>query len=144
MNAVAEVVKAPSKMSRAIKLYEEIHTPGYKLDGKTQRAVFIERSQKECDLTKNGAGTYYQNISDNKNHGKGLYHRNKPAKKKPTKADVKSAEASVLLALPHLEAHRWMAINDQGVEVHNFKTRGEAQNYAKDHGFKWADRTKAA
>lgn len=142
MTAQAQV-KAPSKMSRAIALYDEIHAPGYKLDGKTQRAVFIERSQKECDLTKNGAGTYYQNISDHKNHGKGLYHRNKPAKK-ATKAQVKTAEAAVLLALPHLVAHRWMVVNGEGVEVNNFKSRSEAQNFAKVNDLKWADRNKAA
>lgn len=141
-----------SKMSQARVIYNEIHTPGYKLDGKTQRAAFLARAQAEIKdangvvaCSKACAGTYYQNISDHVNKGTGLYHRNKPAKgKKATKKSVAAAEAAVLLSLPHLAKERWMVVNGEGVEVNNFKSRSEAQAAAKVNGFKWADRQKAA
>lgn len=140
-----------SKMAQARVIYNEIHTPGYNLAGKTQRAAFIARAQVEIVDKKTGlvacskhcAGTYYQNISDHVNKGTGLYHRNKPAKK-ATKKSVAQAEAEVLLSLPHLAKERWMVVNDAGVEVNNFKSRSEAQAAAKVNGFKWADRSKAA
>lgn len=140
-----------SKMAQARVIYNEIHTPGYKLDGQTQRAAFIKRAQAEIVDAKTGqvacskhcAGTYYQNISDNVNKGLGLYHRNKPAKK-ATKKSVAAAEAAVLLSLPHLVKERWMVVNGEGMEVNNFKSRSEAQAAAKVNGFKWVDRNKAA
>lgn len=139
-----------SKMAQARVIFNEVHTPGYPLQGKTQRAAFLERAQGEIKnkegvvaCSKHCAGTYYQNISDHVNKGKGLYHRNKSAKK-VSKADVKAAEQKVLLALPHLEAHRWIVINEHGQEINNFKSRSEAQIFAKDNGMKWADRSKAA
>lgn len=139
-----------SKMAQARVIYNEIHTPGYKLDGQTQRAAFIARAQAEIkgkdgvvNCSKHCAGTYYQNISDHVNKGKSLYHRNKPAKK-PTKKSVAAAEAQVLLSLPHLAKERWMVLDENGVEVNNFKSRSEAQNAAKVNGGKWADRSKAA
>ncbi|MNH11438.1 hypothetical protein D3C85_965970 [compost metagenome] len=49
-----------------------------------------------------------------------------------------------LLALTHQAAERWMAVNEEGVEINNFKTRSEAQEFAKVNGLKVKDRTKAA
>lgn len=149
--STTNVVVIGSKMAQARVIYNEIHAQGYNLGGKTQRAVFLARAQAEIvdpktgvvACSKNCAGTYYQNISDHVNKGKGLYHRNKPAKK-VTKQSVADAEASVLLALPHLDKDRWMVVNENGVEVNNFKSRTQAQDFAKVNGFKWADRNKAA
>lgn len=150
MNTSTTPVVIGSKMDQARVIYNEIHTQGYNLNGKTQRATFIARAQAEI-TDKNGvvacskhcAGTYYQNLSDHINKGKGLYHRNKPSKK-PSKKSVADAEAAVLLSLPHLAKERWMVVNEIGEEVNNFKSRSEAQAAAKVNGFKWADRNKAA
>lgn len=147
----ATPVVIANKMAQARVIYNEIHTPGYNLSGKTQRATFIARAQVEIldpktgvvSCSKNCAGTYYQNISDHVNKGKGLYHRNKSTKK-PTKKSVAEAEAAVLLSLPHLAKERWMVVNEDGVEVNNFKSRSEAQEAAKVNGFKWQDRSKIA
>lgn len=152
MTNANQVVK--SKMSQAISLFEQIHAPGYDLKGKTQRATFIQRAQAEIIDPKTGvvscskhcASTYFQNISNMINKGKALYSYNKykPKSKAPTKAEVKAAEQQVLLMLPHLAKERWAVVDEDGQEVNNFKTRGEAQAFAKDHGLKWADRNKAA
>lgn len=137
------MTKQTSKMQQAIVLFNEINTRGYQLNGKTQRAVFIERAMQEVGLSKNGAATYFQNISNKVNKGMKLYHYNKPAKK-VTKSTVKAAEEQVLLALPLLEKHRWMAIDENGVEVNSFTVRSKAQEFAKVNGYKWADRQKTA
>lgn len=133
--------KTVSKMTKARAIWNEIFTKGYDLKGRGQRAVFIDRCMNEIEMTKNGAATYYQNISNKVNKGMKLYHYNKPTKK-VNKKDVKAAEAEVLLSLPHLAKHRWMVINEAEVEVNNFPSRAQAQSFAKDNGFKWADRTK--
>ncbi|MNC14713.1 hypothetical protein D3C75_625010 [compost metagenome] len=97
----------------------------------------------EHAFTKHGAGTYFQNLT---NLAKGLplykYNKTKP-KAKTTKAEVAAMEAQLLL-LTHQASERWMAVNEEGQEVNNFKTRSEAQKFAKDNGLKVADRTKAA
>lgn len=139
MTAQAKV----TKMDLARKLYKEIFTRGYDLKGKTQRATFMERADKELGLSKHCAGTYYQNLTNEAN-GKPLYKYNKTyPKKSTTKADVKTM-TDQLLALTHQAAERWYCVNVEGVEVHNFKTRGEAQKFAKDNGLDWKDRNKAA
>lgn len=131
-----------AKIVLARALFQEIFTRGYDLKGKTQRATFMERADKELGMSKHCAGTYYQNLTNEAN-GKPLYKYNKPAKKKPTKAEAQEM-ADQLLALTHQAAERWYVTNTEGVEVHNFKTRGEAQKFAKDNGLEWKDRNKAA
>lgn len=138
-------IKKVTKMSLGKTLFAEIFTPGYDLKGKTQRAEFIERGMKEHEFTKHGAGTYFQNLT-NLAAGKPLYKYNKTkpkAKAATTKADVSAMEAQLLL-LTHQASERWMAVNEEGVEINNFKTRSEAQKFAKDNGLKVADRSKAA
>lgn len=136
--------KAPSKMQLARKVYDEIFTRGYNLNGKTQRSVFIERCIDEIGMTKNGASTYYQNISNQVNKGMKLYAYNKPStKKKVTKQEVVQAEQK-LLALPLLSEERWMVIDEKGQEVNCFSSRTKAQTFAKDNGMKWLDRNKVA
>lgn len=143
MTATVTEIKKVTKMSLAKILFAEIFTPGYDLKGKTQRAEFIERGMKEHAFTKHGAGTYFQNLT-NEAAGKGLYKYNKTKPKaKTTKAEVAAMEAQLLL-LTHQASERWMAVNEQGVEVNNFKTRSEAQTFAKVNGLKVADRNKAA
>ncbi|MNE00901.1 hypothetical protein D3C80_933250 [compost metagenome] len=132
-----------TKMDRARKLFKEIFTRGYDLKGKTQRATFMERADKELGLSKHCAGTYYQNLTNEAN-GKPLYKYNKT---KPKKAATKAEVAEMteqLLALTHQAAERWYVTNAEGIEVHNFKTRGEAQKFAKDNDLEWKDRSKAA
>ncbi|MNI48293.1 hypothetical protein D3C73_1028510 [compost metagenome] len=97
----------------------------------------------EHEFTKHGAGTYFQNLT-NLAAGQPLYKYNKTKPKaKVTKADVATMEAQLLL-LTHQAAERWMVVNEAGQEVNNFKTRSEAQNFAKVNGLKVADRNKAA
>ena len=136
-------VKAVSKMQLAKAIYSQIFTRGYQLNGKSQRAVFIERCIAEVGMTKHGASTYYQNISNQVNKGMKLYAYNKPAKK-TTKKEVAAAEQAALLMLPHLEKQRWMVVDENGVEVNCFKSRQQAQEFAKVNEMKWLDRNKVA
>lgn len=146
-----EQVAIKSKMAQARVIFLEIFAKGYDLKGKTQRSVFIERCGLEVRCPKTGevncskhcAGTYYQNLSNEIHKGQKLYKYNKATPKKASKADVKAAEAQVLLMLPHLAKERWMVLDGE-VEVNNFKSREEAKIFAKDNGLKWADRNKAA
>lgn len=141
---VTPITAKVTKMSLAKVLFAQIFTKGYDLKGKTQRAEFIERGMKEHAFTKHGAGTYFQNLT-NLAAGKPLYmyNKTKPKAAKTTKADVAAMEGQ-LLALTHQAAERWMAVNEEGQEINNFKTRTEAQNFAKVNGLKVKDRTKAA
>ncbi len=144
MTAAIET-KAKSKMQLARVVFDEVFTRGYDLKGRTQRAVFIERCIAEIGLTKNGASTYYQNISNQVNKGMKLYAYNKPStKKKVTKAEVTKAEQSIFLALPLLSKERWMVIDSNGVEVNCFSSRTKAQEFAKANEMKWMDRNKVA
>jgi hypothetical protein len=131
-----------SKMEQARVIFNEVFARGYDLQGKTQRAVFIERAMAEIPMSKHGAGTYYQNLSNQAN-GQKLYKYNKPAKKK-TVAEVREAEAQIVALLQHLPKERWMVVDESGQEVNNFNSRAKAMDFAKVNGYKWADRNKAA
>lgn len=138
------MTKPVSKMSQARVIFDQVFTRGYNLNGKTQRSVFIERCINEIGMTKNGASTYYQNISNQVNKGMKLYAYNKPSsKKKVTKQEVVQAEQK-LLALPLLSKERWMVVDEKGQEVNCFSSRTKAQTFAKDNGMKWLDRNKVA
>lgn len=138
------MTKPVSKMSQARVIFDQVFTRGYDLNGKTQRSVFIERCMNEIGMTKNGASTYYQNISNQVNKGMKLYAYNKPStKKKVTKQEVVQAEQK-LLALPLLSKERWMVVDEKGQEVNCFSSRTKAQTFAKDNGMKWLDRNKVA
>lgn len=138
------MTKPVSKMSQARVIFDQVFTRGYNLNGKTQRSVFIERCMNEIGMTKNGASTYYQNISNQVNKGMKLYAYNKPSsKKKVTKQEVVQAEQK-LLALPLLSKERWMVVDEKGQEVNCFSSRTKAQTFAKDNGMKWLDRNKVA
>lgn len=162
--APAAEAKAPSKMDICKELYAEVFAKGYDLGGKSQRAVFIARAIAEKGMTKNGANTYYQNIS-NAQRGKGLYKYNKyvgkagskPAEAKApvagkaeeagldlpgtgapvvSKADIKNAEEQATKTATDLTL-RWQLLNGEEV-VNSFATRNEAKKAAVG-GLTWAD-----
>lgn len=157
----AAVEKAPSKMAKCEALYNEVFKPGYDLGGKSQRAVFIKRAMEELEMTKNGANTYYQNLS-NAARGKGKYKYNKyvgkagskaetnakapeaageaglelPGGVKLGKTDVELAEAQALKTANDL-SKRWQVLDDD-VVVNSFDTRNAAKKAATG-GLVWRD-----
>lgn len=161
--AAAPAEKAPSKMAICKALYDEVFAPGYDLGGKSQRAVFIARAMAEKGMTKNGANTYYQNIS-NAARGKGLYKYNKYVGKAgsksetakteakpageagldlpgatsvpPTKASIKTAEDQAGKTTADL-TKRWQVLDGTEV-VQSFDTRNAAKKAAVG-GLTWAD-----
>lgn len=145
MTAQAQA-KAPSKMERAKALYAEVFSKGYDLEGKSQRKVFTERAMAEIGLTKNGANTYFQNLS-NANRGQALYKYNKAAPKStppaeadndglpptvnvPSRNDVEHAEQQVAGVIADL-THRWKVQNEAGVIVNSFTSRDKARKYVE-------------
>lgn len=103
------------------------------------RARCIARFKSELSMSAPGASTYFQNC---KKKAAGLkvphyYKRRTPAQ---NRSEVREMEAVLLLT--HQQAERWIAVQNN-VEI-NFRTRGEAQKFAKDNGGEWKDRNKAA
>lgn len=101
------------------------------------RARCMKRFMSELDMGTAGASTYYQNMKK-KAAGKKVPHYYK--RKTPLKAEVAQAVESLLL-LTHQASERWVAVQN-GVEV-SFRTRGEAQAFAKENDSKWMDRKAA-
>lgn len=164
--APAAEAKTPSKMEICKELYDEVFAPGYDLGGKSQRAVFIARAIAEKGMTKNGANTYYQNISNAK-RGKGLYKYNKyvgkagsksaeagkagadkteeagldlPGNTGPTKSEIKKLEEQAASTAKDL-TKRWQLLDD-GQVIDSFDTRNQAKKAAVG-GLTWADATAA-
>lgn len=164
-NTATTEPKLPSKMERCKALYDEVFAPGYDLEGKSQRAVFIKRAIEELGMSKNGANTYYQNISNAK-RGQPLYKYNryegkgsrtegeegkKPEAKEdtglglppvaaPTKSQVKAAESTAMGSARDL-SQRWQLKNPEGVVVNSFSSRDKVKRavVAAGEGFTWAD-----
>lgn len=155
----ATPAKAPSKMELCSKLYHEVFAKGYDLGGKSQRAVFIQRAIAELGMTKNGANTYYQNLS-NAARGLGKYKYNKyvskagskadtgdkagstdagldlPGSGKPSKGAVAAAEKAAAKTATDL-TQRWQVLDGTEV-VNSFSTRSAAKKAAVN-GLTWAD-----
>lgn len=153
--------KPKSKMELCEELFNEVFKPGYDLGGKSQRAVFIARAMAEKGMTKNGANTYYQNLS-NAARGKGKYKYNKYVGKAgsksdaakttkpeaeagldlpgagagPTKAGIKAAEQQAGKTTADL-TKRWHVLDGTEV-VNSFDTRNAAKKAAVG-GLTWAD-----
>lgn len=113
-----------SKMQQAQAIYNEVYAKGYDLQGKSERAVFMDRVVAELGMTKHGANTYHQNLRNMNVHGKSLYEYNKTAKK------VVKDEAP---------EHRWYVVDESGDFLVSFPTRSKAQEHAKSVGGKWRD-----
>lgn len=162
-NAATET-KQPSKMDQCKALYDEVFAPGYDLEGKSQRAVFIKRAIDELGMTKNGANTYYQNISNAK-RGQPLYKYNRyegkgtreggegkapaaeedtglglPPVAAPTKSQVKAAESTAIGSARDL-SQRWQLKNPEGEVVNSFSSRDKVKRAAVQagEGFTWVD-----
>lgn len=157
---------APNKMQRCAELYKEIFTRGYDLKGKSQRSNFIERAQAEVGMTKAGAATYFQNLS-NKNKGEDLYKYNNK-KKTNTNEEVKGKEEQTNTTTVQANAaanaeenkgpvdekpvqrdgerqaevgtHRWIVMNAAEEEIDSFPTRAQAKAAASADNLQWADR----
>lgn len=164
----APAPKVPSKMELCKALYKEVFAKDYDLQGKSQRAVFIARAQSELGMTKNGANTYYQNIS-NAERGGELYKYNKyerkgkaapkanaddenntglppvagtPAPKPaPTKAQVKAAEGQANKTGADI-SQRWQLKDPKGNVVNSFSSREKAKKASiqAGAGYTWSDR----
>lgn len=103
------------------------------------RARCIKRFKEELSMGDAGASTYFQNCKK-KAAGQKVPHYYK--RKTPVKTAEVVEMTEALLMLTHQAEERWIAVQN-GVEI-GFRTRGEAQKFAKENGAEWKDRTKAA
>lgn len=152
----AEPAKVMTKMDHSRVLFAEIYAPGYKLKmegAKSQRSEFVKRAMAEFGATKNGAATYFQNLS-NEAKGQPLYKYG--AKKK---TDVAGAEGQLEQTTNQggaaadlnesksegaIGEFRWTVSNEAGDEVASFPIRKAADEYAKANGLVRGDRNLAA
>lgn len=153
--APAAAPAAPmSKMDHSRILFAEIYAPGYKLKmegAKSQRSEFVKRAMAEFGATKNGAATYFQNLS-NEAKGQPLY---KYTPKKKTKAGTEQAEGQLADTTAQggaaadlnnssgegeIGKFRWTVSNEAGEEVASFPIRKTAIEYAKTNGLVQGDR----
>lgn len=143
----AAEAKAPTKMDLARPLFAEIYKQGYKLSEgcKSQRSEFIKRGMAELGLTKNGAATYFQNLT-NESRGEGVY---KYAKKRDVNTAETGTAAGAGQALEaakgnagenEIGAHRWMTVNAAGEEINSYTSRDKAKKAASETGLEWKDR----
>lgn len=157
--APAAPAKEMSKMDHSRILFAEIYAPGYKLrmeGAKSQRSEFVKRAMAEFAATKNGAATYFQNLS-NEAKGQPLYKYT--PKKKATKAGTEQAEGQLTDTTNQagqaadlnnssgegeIGKFRWTVSNEAGEEVASFPIRKTAIEYAKTNGLTQGDRNLAA
>lgn len=76
----AAAPKAPSKMDRAKEIFAELKDASKVAEGKTARATFIDRAVAELQMSKQGAATYWQNLTSLDKGGK-LYPHSGSKKK---------------------------------------------------------------
>ena len=155
--APAAPAKEMTKMDHSRILFAEIYAPGYKLKmegAKSQRSEFVQRAMAEFGATKNGAATYFQNLS-NEAKGQPLY-KYTPKKKEATagaegqltdttnQAGKGADDQNKANAEGEVGKFRWTVSNEAGEEVASFPIRKAAQEYAKTNGLVQGDRNIAA
>lgn len=102
------------------------------------RARVITRFKAELGMSPQGSSTYFQNC---KTKAAGLKVKHYYKAKGNKSAKVVEMEAQLLL-LTHQATDRWAAL--QGDVAIGFKTRTQAQDFAKVNELKVIDRNKAA
>lgn len=128
-------VQTINKAAIALEIYKEEAAKG---DDKLRARCIARFKAEPLNMGPQGASTYFQNC---KKKAAGLKVPHYYKRKTPVKAEVAAAVESLLL-LTHQASERWIAVQN-GVEI-SFRTRGEAQAFAKVNGGEWKDRNKAA
>lgn len=141
-----------TKMDHSRKLFAEIYAPGYKLKAegaKSQRSEFVKRAIAEFGATKNGAATYFQNLS-NEAKGQPLYKYTSKKKVETVQAEGQlqqtttqagaAADNNNSAAEGQIGEFRWTCMNEAGEEVASFPIRKTAIEHAKANGLKQGDR----
>lgn len=149
-NTQATETKEPTKMDLVRPIFKEIYSQGYKLSEgcKSQRAEFIKRAMAEAGMTKNGAATYFQNLT-NESRGEPTY---KYGKKKAEGQTTEGANQALSAANANSAGqateenenapgvHRWMTVNAAGEEIGSYVSRDKAKRAASSAGLEWKDR----
>lgn len=132
-----------NKMLKAQEIYDSIHTNGYDLKGKSLRQEFMDRAMDEAKLSKHGANSYYQNIRNERVHGKSLYEYNKSTEGennseenqrriRTRRSNTNSNRTTEVKPEFHIE-HSWVVM--QGTQIVNsFKSQRSAKNYVQTTG----------
>ena len=133
-----------NKMLKAQEIYDSIHTNGYDLKGKSLRQEFMDRAMDEAKLSKHGANSYYQNIRNERVHGKSLYEYNKSTEgennseenqrriRRTARSNSNSNRTTEVKPEFHIE-HSWVVM--QGTQIVNsFKSQRSAKNYVQTTG----------
>lgn len=153
----AAPAKPMTKMDHSRILFAEIYAPGYKFKvegSKSQRNEFVKRAIAEFGATKNGAATYFQNLS-NEAKGQPLYKYTSSKKKDVAKVEgqleqtTNEAKGALIdnnnsAAEGAIGEFRWTCNNEAGEEVASFPIRKAADEYAKANGLVRGDRNLAA
>ena len=135
-----------NKMLKAQEIYDSIHTNGYDLKGKSLRQEFMDRAMDEAKLSKHGANSYYQNIRNERVHGKSLYEYNKSTEGENNSDDNQSRNRTRRTARSNTNSNRttevkpefhiersWVVM--QGTQIVNsFKSQRSAKNYVQTTG----------
>lgn len=128
-----------NKMLKAQEIYDSIHTNGYDLKGKSLRQEFMDRAMNEAKLSKHGANSYYQNIRNERVHGKSLYEYNKSTNsdssvENTSRISRTSRKQQTVDMKPEFHIERsWVVM--QGTQIVNsFKSQKSAKNYVQTTG----------
>lgn len=130
-----------NKMLKAQEIYDSIHTDGYDLKGKSLRQEFMDRAMNEAKLSKHGANSYYQNIRNERVHGKSLYEYNKSTEGNNSGESVNSTRTRRTTRMNQSKSvkpefqieHSWVVM--QGTQIVNsFKSQQSAKNYVQTTG----------
>lgn len=129
-------VQTINKAEIALNIYKEEAAKG---DDKLRARCIARFKAEPLNMGPQGASTYFQNC---KKKAAGLKVPHYYKRKTPVKTAEVVEMTEALLMLTHQAEERWIAVQN-GVEI-GFRTRGEAQKFAKENGAEWKDRTKAA
>jgi hypothetical protein len=114
------------KIDLAEVLFKEVHLQGHE----KPRAVFMKRAQKELELSKNCAASYYQMLKYEAD-GKGTRYKHHNKKKVEPIAEV-IVEETATEEVATNDGKSWVAIKGEVVEY--FGSRNAARKFNSENG----------
>lgn len=149
-NNTAVQVKKVSKATQAWSIFRAVNNDAT-VPAELKRKTALARFKEEAGITDKAAQTYYRICTDraagvDPHAGRKLANKARSVLLKGQPVDSTPevvAEVEEVIEQPAVDlSNRWLVGTDRNNLTGSFKSRAEAQQFAKDNSIKWFDATK--
>jgi hypothetical protein len=140
-------VKKVSKTTQAWSIFRAVNNDAT-VPAELKRKTALDRFKSEAGITDKAAQTYYRICTDraagsDPHAGRKLANKARSVLLKGQPVDQVEEVVAEVVEQPTVDlSNRWLVGSDRNNLTGSFKSRAEAQQFAKDNSIKWFDATK--